>query len=570
MSDATPGQTKPSAGAARPAGEAVKEHALRDVFRSADLRKLLPKLALNSFLSNLLALAVPLAILQVLDRVVANKSLGTLALLAVGVVAALILEEVLRSLNGIVTAWLGTRYEHSASIAALERLMHVPMQHYQRQEPGGYAEKVLAAAKVADFYSGQALLVLFDLPFVVIFLSLISVIGGWLVVVPTTLLLIFALMIAHFGRWMRKEVEQRNIVDDRRYNFLAEVLGGIHSVKGLMMEPAMQRRYERLQEANAEQGERLTHGSTIASGVGTLFSQVMIVGVVFFGSWVVTSGNMTPGGLAACILLSVRSLQPLRRSLSVWLRYQSFSAAYARLCEVMSMPWVSDEGKPLMPAVAEGIELRDIEVGYGGGRKLFSGLSLSIPAGECIAIQGESGDGKSTLLSLLNGIVQPNLGTVLVDGSTLDRFSEASVHKEIAYLPQSGVVIAGTILENLTMFDDSLNAKALDVAKKMGLDKVVAGMRHGYETVLGQSATETLPHGVRQLITIVRALTREPSVLLFDEANISLDIEADRLLRNYLEGLKGRCTMVLVTHRPSLLTATSSPKQYKKPKTPAA
>lgn len=533
-------------------GRAAAESAMRQVFRSPDLRRVMPGLALSSFLANILALALPLAILQILDRVVINQSLETLTFLVVGVVLALILEEVLRSLSGVVTSWLGTRFEHRASIAALERLMRVSLQRFQREEPSAYAERILAAAKVAEFYSGQALLVLFDLPFVAVFLLLIYFIGGWLVVVPITLLLLFAYLIYHFGNWMRLQVQQRNVLDDRRLGFLSEVLSGIHSVKTMTMELLMLRRYERLQEASADLGESLARGNSLAGNMGVLFSQVMIVGVVFASSWLVLSGRMTPGGLAACMMLSVRALQPLRRGLTVWMRYQSFVAAHDRLNEVLNMPHEADEHKPAIPPVEKGLELRNVSLTYEGA-KLFSNLSLSVGAGEFIAIRGESGSGKSSLLSLMNGMQRPDSGEILADGLSLTCYNADSVYEEIALLPQTGTIVTGNLLENLTMFDDTLNDDALLLANKLGLDKIVAGMKMGYETMLGEGGAEILPAGLRQIITIIRAMVRKPGVILFDEANISLDMREDQLLRDYFAELKGKCIMVMVTHRPSMI-----------------
>ena len=527
---------------------------LRKLLGSEDLRKVLPGLMVSSLLSNMLALALPLAILQILDRVVKNQAMETLVFLAIGVVVALLLEEFLRAVNGIVTSWLGARFEHRASLAAMERLLNVPLRRYMREEPGAYAEKLHAAARVAEFYSGQALLVIFDLPFVLLFLGLIYFIGGELVLVPGFLLLIFTLLTVRYGRWMRDQVQARHVSDDRRFSFLSEVLAGIHSVKTMMMESSMERRYERLQEANAVQGEHLTHGSTLATGLGTLFSQVMIAGVIFSGAWVVIDGGMTPGSLAACMMLSVRSLAPLRRGLSVWLRYQGFTAADRRLNDLMALPVMHEEGKPALPPIEQGLELRDIDVHHDNSdAPIFSGLSLKIAKGECIAIRGESGSGKTTLMSLLSGLESADGGEVLVDGRPLADFSADTFHRRIALLPQSGTVVSGTILENLTMYDDALNDRALAVAKELGLDTIVSGMKFGYETRLGEDAGETMPLGVRQLITIIRALVHDPEVILFDEANIALDIDGDRVVRDFLERVKGERTLVLVTHRPSLV-----------------
>jgi ATP-binding cassette subfamily B protein len=552
----------PTSAAMKPAAAATKrkprfafmDGPLGQVLRSADLRRLAPVLGFSSLLSNLLSLGLPLAILQIIDRVVSNQSLETLAFLVMGIVLALILEEVLRALSTVITGWLGIRYEHKAAIAALDRLLHVPMRRYLKEEPGAYAERILATSKVAEFYSGQALLVVFDLPFVVIFLCVIAAIGGLLAMVPAVLLLLFVFLSIRFGQRLSDQIERRQVLDDRRFSFLAEVLSNIHSVKTLTMEFLMLRRYERLQESNAGIGETLTYSSARASDLGILFSQIMIVSVIFAGSAAVITGNMTPGGLAATMMLSVRALQPLRRSLSVWLRYQAFISAQQRLNDIMDLPVQGTDDKPALSPVTQGLELRDVSLRYGDAPALFSHLSLTVEAGRCIAIQGDSGSGKTSLLALLNALETPDHGAILVDGHPIQEYALDSIHKEIAFLPQSGQILSGTILENMTMFDSSLNQAALAIAREMGLDHVVAGMKTGYQTPLGEGVGETLPEGVRQMIAIVRALVHDPSVILFDETNIHLDMEGDRRLRDYLSARKGKKTMVLVTHRPSMLS----------------
>ena len=529
-------------------------HPLTDIFRSPDLRRLLPGLAVGSLLYNVVALALPMAILQIIDRVLANQSIETLVFIVFGVLLGLVLEEFLRAINTLVTGWLGARFEHSASIAALDRLMRVPQRHLKRDEPGVHAERVSAAARVAEFYSGQALLVLFDLPFVVLFILTIYIIGGWVVIVPIALLAIFAAVIWRFGAWIRMQVGERHVQEERRFNFLQEVFAGIHSVKTLAMEAQMERRHERLQAGNAQINETLSYGNAMAGNTGNLFSQVMVVSVVFASAWAVLSGEMTPGGLAACMMLSVRALQPLRRGFATWIRYQSFLTAHARLDEIARMPWTDDRGKPTLPPMRECLEISQVTLGQGASGPLFRDLNLKLRAGECVAIRGGSGSGKTTLLSLMNGMEQPDAGSVRVDGRPIADFTADSVQREIAHLAQTGTIFGGTVLENLTMFDPRVNDTVIEIARKVGLDSVVSRMRLGYQTPLGEGSIETLPAGVRQMISIVRALAHHPSVILFDEANISLDMEGDRLLRDYLASRKGDCALILVTHRPSLLS----------------
>ena len=542
---------KPLAGTRVRLPEALEP--LRGVFNSADLRRVMPGLALSSLMINLLALGLPLGLLQIMDRVIANQSLQTLTLLVLGIVAVMILEELLRTTNTQLTGWLGARFEHAKSVETLAHLMRVPLRKLEAEEAGVHAERIAAAGKVADFYSGQALLIVFDLPFVLLFLMIIFLIGGWIVLVPIVLLLIFVYVISRFGSTLRQQVEERYVLDDRRRNFLLEVLGGMLSVKTLGLEAQMERRNERLLAGNAKATEGLAYGSSMATNTGMLFTQVMIVGVVFAGAWSVIAGAMTPGGLAACMLLSVRALQPLRRCLTVWLRYQSFVSAQQHLRAIGAMPVLKEKPGQVLPPVKDCIELVNVCIDRSTGNPLFKDLSLRIAANECLAIRGESGSGKSSLLSLINGIDQPDRGAVTADGRLLTEFSADSVQRQIALISQNSTIISGTILENMTMFDARLNSRALEIAGSLGLDRIVAGMKLGYETPLGEGSAETLPIGFRQLIAMVRSLTPNPSVILFDEANIGLDMKDDQRVRDYLSQCKGKQTLILVTHRPSLL-----------------
>ena len=522
-----------------------------DVFESKDLRRALPVLVLVACLYNILGLALPMVILQIMDRVVINQSMETLTLLVIGVVFSLIFEEVLRLANGTVTSWLGARFEHRQSVSLMDKFLRVPLGYLQQEEFGQHVERITAAAKVAEFYSGQALLVMLDIPFVLLFLVMIYSIGGWVVAVPILLLIIFMYLIARLGVWLHQQVENGHIAAERRRNFLVEVLSGIYSVKTMVMEAQMERRHERLQAGNAEVSQAMAYGSAMVSALGLFMSNLMIVSVIFAGAVNVLWGHMTPGGLAACMLLSIRTLQPLRRGIGIWTRYQAFLTARQSIQEVNQMPQIDDHDKPELPRVTQGIELRRVTLNRKDQTPLFNELSLTIAAGECVVIQGESGCGKSSLMALMNGFYLPDAGKILIDGQDLHDFSSDSVQRQISLLPQSGALITGTILENMTMFDDRLNQTALSIAASLGFERLVANMKLGYETPVGEGNTEVVPAGTRQIIALVRELVNKPSVILFDEANSYLDMQSDKRLLDYLRQQKGQTTLVLITHRPS-------------------
>jgi ATP-binding cassette subfamily B protein len=522
------------------------------VLRNPDLRRVLPGLAISAFLSNLLALALPLAILQILDRVIANQALATLTFLTIGLTVAIVLEQILRLINGVITSWLTARREHQLIMRVADHLCRVPLRVYQREEPSAYAEKLRHANRIARFHSGEAVLGLLDLPFVVLFVLLIGLIGGSLVSIPLGMILIFLIIMTRYGRDGGHLSTSREGQEERRSGFLFEVFSGIHSVKAMMMEDLMLRRYERLQRSASEAGEQSADLANRLDRIGHYLSQLMVVGVILFGSWFVIRGQMTPGELAACLILSVRLMRPLRRSLNVRDQIEEFERANQRLQSLLDLPATDEDSKPPLPPIRQGLELRDVEVRY-RETPLFKGVNLSLPKGAFIAIQSDSGTGKSTLLNLLSGTEQPDGGQVLVDGRPLSDYAARSVPEHIGLLPQAGAVVAGTILENLTMFDDTLNDRAMALARELGLEPFVAGMKFGYETRLGETSNEILSGGTRQLISIVRTLAREPEVILFDEANGFLDMETDQTVRHYLEKVRHQHTIVMVTHRPSYL-----------------
>lgn len=522
-----------------------------EIMRSADLQRAIPVLVLVAFLYNTLGLVLPMTILQIMDRVVINQSMETLTLLVVGVVFSIITEEILRQLNGTVTSWLGARFEHHESVKMFEKFLRVPLRYLQREESAIHVERIAAAARVAEFYSGQVLLVLLDIPFTLIFLVMIYIIGGWVVSVPVVLLVIFACLIAKFAPWLHQRAENGRMATERRNNFLVEVLSGIYSVKTMAMEHQMERRHERLQAGNAEASQAMVYANAMVGAMGILVSQLMIVSVIFAGALGVLWGQMTPGGLAACMLLSVRTLQPLRRGLTTWAKYQSFLMAKRSLQEVAGMPEIEDQGKPSLPKIRRDIELRQVNLARKDRTPLFKNLSLKITVGECVVIQGACGSGKTCLMELLSGIYQPDTGEILVDGQPLNSFTADSIHREIGFMPQSGSLITGTILENMTMFDSKLNESAMKIAAGLGLGRAVANMKLGYETPIGEGNTEVVTVGMRQMIALVRELVNKPNVILFDEANGYLDMDGDRLLLEYMKAQKRQCTMILITHRPS-------------------
>jgi ATP-binding cassette subfamily C protein LapB len=521
------------------------------------MRENVGELALVSFLLNLLSLALPLALLQVYDRIIPNTSGSTLNLLAIGILVALALEAALRIVRSHITGWVGARFEHIAGCAAVEHILRASSKDFDREGAGVHLERLGSIATVKDFYAGQALLTMFDLPFVLVYIFLITMLGGWLIIVPLTVIAIFALMTLRSGTALREKLAARMTADDRRLNFVMEVLTGIHTVKSMAMEALMQRRYERLQETSAQADFNAAIANAGTMRISALFSQVATVGVVAFGCIMVIDGALTIGGLSACTMLAGRSLQPLHRLSAIWSRFQTIALARERIDKLLALSPETPPGMPVLSPVEGQIELASVTYGFGDDKpNILENISLTVNPGETIGIVGSNGCGKSILIELIMGSISPNAGQILIDGHNIEEIDKNALKREIAFMPQRGVVFNGTILENITMFNRKAIDKGLTAASLLGLDEVVSTLKFGYDTPVGDGVSESLPSGVIQRIVIARALLRTPKIVLFDEANSAVDSVGDNYIRAAIESLKGKCTMILVSSRPSIIKLT--------------
>jgi ATP-binding cassette subfamily C protein LapB len=537
-----------------PAKDIAKLFKLLHFIDFSGVRKMLPELFVASAVINLLSMALPVLMLQIYDRIIPHQALSTLTLLLGGVITALLLECAIRCGRSYITGWLGASFEHKLSCACFRRLLDCSVADYEREGATVHMERIRATGAVRDFYSGQALLAVFDMPFALLYLTLIYILGGWIVLIPLTLMTLFAVAALFNSRNLTAFIEKRTIAEERRFSFIGQALSGIHTVKTMAMELLMQRRYEMLQDSNVHMNFDGSRFSINVLNLSSLFSQVSTILISAVGAVFVVHNTMTPGVLSACVILTGRSLQPIQNLLGTWSRIQQLMVAQDQITKLFAIPPAPSRGRPPLPDGAGGLRLDAVTLTYPGASKpLFEALDLTIIPGECIGIVGDSGSGKTALLSMMAGMISPSDGRVLADDHDLSLYDPSSLAGHIGCLPQQGVLVDGTILENITMYDASLENKALAIAHEIGLDRAVATMRNGYSTSIANSSSEAMPGGIKQRIAIARALVRDPEIILFDEANVALDAAGDDALRAYLARLKGQRTIVMVTYRPSHL-----------------
>lgn len=515
-------------------------------------------IAVASLFINILALAMPLALMRIFDQVIPDRDAAATFWLAVGVASALILEALLRVGRAYVGGWMGARFEHLTGCGAVERLLGAAITDFEKRGAGAYLERLNALKPLRELYGARAIGAVADLPFALLFLGVIAYLAGTLALVPIALIALFCLVALALGR-LRSAIAEGMLANDRRLGFIIEVLSGVQTVKGLGMEEQMLRRYERLQETSADADYRLSVYQGRSLGLGAVMSQLTLIGVAGAGALFVIDGSLTLGGLAAAVLLAGRAAQPFEDLAGLWPRFQAARIARKRLHQILDMPVDKPTGLLELPVITGAVDFAGVSFNYGKGKDgedlppIFNNVDLHIKAGQTISVVGRSASGKTTLLYLIMGVLTPTAGVARVDGYDLRECDPAHIRRQVAYLPQEAQVFNGTVLQNITMFRDDRAEDALAMAALLGLDDVFNQLPKGYETRIGEGAEDKLPRGTRQRIAIARALVDKPRVLLFDEANAFIDGPADARLLEVLMRLRGRVTLVMVTQRPSML-----------------
>ncbi|MBO0346829.1 ATP-binding cassette domain-containing protein [Roseibium sp. CAU 1637] len=505
-----------------------------------------------SLISIILGLALPLTILQVYDRILPNKSTDTLLVLALGLVCVLVLDAVLKILRSFIVSWLSASFSHKAHLEAMRRILYARSDLRSKLSVSKQIEQLKALQSLADHYGSPARLLIIDLPASLVFVAILFLIGGPVGFVPIVLLGIFALRTASLNEKLHRMVGERTTQDQRKYDFLLEVLAGLDTIKSMALEPVIMRRFERLQRSYSELGYDYIELSNRARDASTVFTSLTTVGVVSVGAFMVISGSMSIGAVAACTLLAGQAVQPLLRGINHWTDMQRINHDYQEACNLFSLP--TEDALPTEQIPVQGrVSIQHLEYFNKSGSTVhIRDLELTIKAGESIAVAGADGSGRSLLLRLISGDLKPTSGHVLIDDHDLFGPAHQALRRQISYVGNDAQVFTGTILQNLTLFGVQADpAKARLAADLIGLEKDIHLLPQGYDTMLGGGLDENLTTSFIQRIAIARAIAGEPRILLLDDANGALDMPSETALIKALERIKGQMTLILVSHRPS-------------------
>lgn len=510
---------------------------------------------LAALLINMVAIVIPFFILGVYDRVVPNNAFETLWTLALGVVIVIAVDLGLRMMRGYVLDVAGKRVDIDLSALIMERVLGMQMIN-RPASVGSFAANLRAFESVRDFITSTTITAFIDLPFAIIFLALIVWLN-WMLAIPLVVamigLVLYALMLQPK---MQELTETTYRATATRNSTLIESLVGIETIKTQCAEGVMQRKWEHSVAFLARVGADLRYMSSSVVNGSASAQQLVTVAIVIIGVYLISDHKLSMGGLIACMMLSSRALAPFAQIASLLTQYQNAAMALSALDKVVAQPVERPENAAFIrrERIRGEIEFSHVKFSYpGGSSEVLNDLSFHIKEGEHVAIIGKVGSGKSTINRLILGLYQPGEGSIKIDGVDIHQLDPAEVRKAVGYVPQDATLFYGSLRENITIGMPYVEDHAiLQAAELAGLQELVGNHPKGFDMLIGERG-ESLSGGQRQSVAIARAFVHEPSVLLLDEPSSAMDSSTEEALKARLAAYaKGR-TMVLVTHRNSLL-----------------
>ena len=514
------------------------------------------EVVLAALLINVFALASPLFIMNVYDRVVPNAAIETLWVLAVGALTVFLFDFVLRNLRGYFVDSAGRMADIKLAGRIFEQVLGIKMAA-RPASAGAFANNLREFESLRDFFTSATLVALVDLPFVLFFIAIVWLIGGPIALVPAVavplVIGVGLLLQAPLNRIVRRTFREAA----HKHGVLVESISGLETIKSVGAEGRTQRGWEQFVSATAVSATRARLLAALGVNVATLAQNVVTVGVVIYGVYRIADGLMTVGALVACTIITGRAMAPLAQVAGILTRYHQARAAYDALDQVMALPVERPLGTRFLhrPQLRGELELKNVTFTY-PGQKLpaLSRVSFVIKAGERVGLIGRIGSGKTTVEKLVLGLYEPEQGAVLVDGADLRQVDPADLRRNIGCVLQDVFLFHGTIRDNIALGAPFADDQAvLRAARIAGVEDFVARHPLGFDLPVGERG-ENLSGGQRQAIAVARALLLDPPILVLDEPTSAMDNGAENRFKQRLVQVLEHKTLLLVTHRASLLS----------------
>jgi subfamily B ATP-binding cassette protein HlyB/CyaB len=544
----------------------TKRAALGDLARRFDVtwflgavhkyRRLLSEVLVASFFLQLFALVTPLFFQVVVDKVLVHRSMSTLDVLAIGLVAIALFETVLGLLRTYLFSHTTNRIDVELGARLFRHLLALPIGYFQARRVGDSVARVRELENIRNFLTSSGLTLIIDLFFTFVFIAVMFFYSSLLTAVVLASIPFYVAISAGAAPLFRRRLDEKFQRGAENQAFLVESVTAIETLKAMAVEPQMQRRWEEQLAAYVASSFRVLSLGNLASQSVQLVSKLVTAGTLYFGARLVMDGSLTIGELVAFNLLAGRVSAPVLRLAQTWQDFHQARLSIARIGDILnSAPEpVHNPGRMALIAIRGDVRFEHVTFRYRiDGPETLHNISLDVPVGQVVGIVGQSGSGKSTLAKLVQRLYIPESGRVLVDGIDTAQVDPAWLRRQIGVVLQDSVLFNCSVRDNIALVDPAMPAeRVIEAATLAGAHEFILKLPEGYDTIVGERGS-SLSGGQRQRIAIARALITDPRILIFDEATSALDYESESIVQKNMAGIAQGRTLFIVAHRLSAL-----------------
>lgn len=514
-------------------------------------RRLLFEVLGISFVLQLFALVSPLFFQVVMDKVLVHRGVTTLDVLVIGLVVVVVFESVLNGLRAYVLSHTTSRIDVELGARLFRHLVQLPLSYFQARRVGDSVARVRELENIRGFLTGNALTVLLDVVFSVVFIAVMLVYS-----VPLTLIVLVSLPL-YFGLSLaivpilRQRLDQKFARGAENQSMLVEAVTGIQTVKATALEPAFARRWDNQLAAYVSASFKTQNIASWCHEGVNLIGKLVNAATLWYGAHLVMDNQLTVGQFVAFNMFAQRVSQPIMRMAQLWTDFQQTGISMARLGDILNTRTeVPPTTAAQLPALKGRVTLDNLTFRYRPeASPVLHGVSLDVRPGEVIGIVGRSGSGKSTLTKLIQRLYTPEQGRLLVDGIDIGLIDAAQLRRQVGVVLQENLLFNRSVRENIAIVDPAAPLEMVMRAAQMaGAHDFISELPEGYDTMVGEQGA-SLSGGQRQRVAIARALFTQPRILIFDEATSALDYESEAIVqRNMAHICKGR-TVFIIAHR---------------------
>ena len=519
-------------------------------------RVLLTEVLLVSFVLQLFGLLTPLFFQVVMDKVLVHRGFATLDVIGVGFLAVILFDVALTTLRGYVFAHTASRIDVELGARLFRHLLKLPLAYFQARRVGDSVARVRELENIRAFLTGNAITLVLDLLFSVVFIGVMLLYSGRLTLIVLASLPCYVLLSIVLTPLLRARLNDKFNRGAENQAFLVETISGIDTVKSMAVEPHWTRKWDNQLAAYVSSSFKTTVISTLANNGVTLISKLVTLGILYLGARLVIDGQLSVGQLIAFNMLAGQVSQPVMRLAQLWTDFQQTGVSIQRLGDILNSRAEVAGAKAGLPPLAGRIVLEDVVFRYRpDSAEALKDINLAIQPGEVIGIVGRSGSGKSTLTRLIQRLYVPERGRVLVDGVDLALAEASSLRRQIGVVLQEAVLFNRSVRDNIALADPGAPlAAVVRAARLAGAHDFILALPEAYGALVGEQGA-TLSGGQRQRIAIARALLSDPRILIFDEATSALDYESERVIQDNMRSICRGRTVLIIAHRLSAVRA---------------